>query len=123
VVGKEHIVSTITVQLPKTLAENLRRETLPPDEAIIEALQEWLERRKKEQVEETKKLQRERVLKAMRSTGLWRSQEDQRTFVRSLLSTLDLETIELPSHEELRRELEGVPPLSELIIAERDEGR
>ncbi len=116
-------MSTITVQLPETLAESLRRETLPPDKAIIEALEEWLEKRRPGQAEEAKKLEREQVLEAMRSTGLWRSQEDQRTFVERLIRTLGLEAIELPSHEELRQELEGVPPLSELIIAERDEGR
>lgn len=37
---KEHIMSTITVQLPETLAESLRREVLPPDKAIIKALEE-----------------------------------------------------------------------------------
>jgi len=123
VVEKEHIVSTITVRLPETLAESLRRETLPPDEAIIKALEEWLEQREQERAKEAKKLERERVLEAIRSTGLWRSQEDQRAFVERLMSTLGLEAVELPSHEELRQELEGVPPLSELIIAERDEGR
>jgi hypothetical protein len=116
-------MSTITVQLPETLTESLRRQTLPPDEAIIEALEEWLEKRRQEQAEEANKLERKRVLEAIRSTGLWHSQEDQQAFVESLIRTLGLEAIELPSHEELRQELAGVPPLSELIIAERDEGR
>jgi hypothetical protein len=116
-------MSTITVQLPETLAESLRREALPPDEAIIKALEWWLERRRQEQAEEAEKPERERGLEAMRNTGLWHSQEDQRAFVETLMSTLGLEAVELPSHEELRRELEGVPPLSELIIAERDKGR
>ena len=116
-------MSTITVQLPETLAESLRREVLPPDKAIIKALEEWLEKRRQERAKEAKKLEQERVLEAIRSTGLWRSQEDQRAFVERLMSTLGLEAVELPSHEELRQELEGVPPLSELIIAERDEGR
>ena len=116
-------MSTITVQLPQALAESLRRETLPPDKAIIKALEEWLEKRRQERAKEAKKLERERVFEAIRSTGLWHSQEDQRAFVERLISTLCLEAVELPSHEELRQELEGVPPLSELIIAERDEGR
>lgn len=116
-------MSMITVQLPETLAESLSKETLPPDEAVIKALEEWLEQREQERAKEAKKLERERVLKAIRSTGLWRSQEDQRTFVERLMNTLGLEAVELPSHEELRQELKGVPPLSELIIAERDEGR
>lgn len=51
VVEKEHIMSTITVQLPETLAESLRREVLPPDKAIIKALEEWLETRQQEQRE------------------------------------------------------------------------
>jgi len=122
-------MSTITVRLPETLAESLRREVLAPDKAIIKALEEWLEKRRQEQAEEAErekeaaKSERERVLEAIRSTGLWHSQEDQRAFVERLISTLGLEAVELPSHEELRQELEGVPPLSELIIAERDEGR
>ena len=41
-------MSTITVQLPQALAESLRRETLPPDKAIIKALEEWLEKRRQE---------------------------------------------------------------------------
>jgi len=44
-------MSTITVQLPETLAESLRREVLPPDKAIIKALEEWLETRQQEQRE------------------------------------------------------------------------
>jgi len=116
-------MSTVTVRLPETLAKSLSREALPPDEAIIAALEEWLEQREQERAKEAKKLERERVLEAIRSTGLWHSQEDQRAFVEGLISTLGLEAVELPSHEELRQELEGVPPLSELIIAERDEGR
>ncbi len=116
-------MSTVTVRLPETLAESLSREALPPDAAIIAALEEWLEQREQERTKEAKRLERERVLEAIRSTGLWRSQEEQRAFVERLISTLGLEAVELPSHEELRKELEGVPPLSELIIAERDEGR
>lgn len=55
--------------------------------------------------------------------GLMMSAEERHTFVERLRSILGLEAVELPSHEELRQELEGVFPLSELIIAERDEGR
>ena len=116
-------MNTVTVRLPEALAASLSREALPPDEVIIKALEEWLEQREQERVKEAKKLERERVLEAIRSTGLWCSHEDQRAFVERLMSTLGLEAVELPSHEELRQELEGVPPLSELIIAERDEGR
>ena len=39
------------------------------------------------------------------------------------MNALGIQAEELPSHDELRQELKGVPPLSELIIAERDEGR
>ena len=122
-VEKEHVMSMIEVRLPEPLAKRLQEEAVPADEAIVEALEEWLEQREQERAKEAKKLERERVLEAIRSTGLWRSQEDQRTFVERLISTLGFEAVELPSHEELRQELEGVPPLSELIIAERDEGR
>jgi len=86
-------------------------------EAIIEALEAWLERREKERDE------KERALRALVEGGLTMSVEEQHAFVERLMSALGIEAGELPSHEELRRELEGVPPLSELIIAERDEGR
>ena len=48
-------MSTITVQLPEPLAESLRREVLPPDKAIIKALEWWLEKRGREQAEETER--------------------------------------------------------------------
>jgi uncharacterized protein (DUF934 family) len=115
VVGKDHIMSTIEVRLPEPLAKRLQQEALPPDEAIIKALEEWLEKRQEEQ--------RKRERQVLLDRGLIMSPEEQHAFVERLMSTLGLDTRELPSHEELRQELEGVPPLSELIIAERDEGR
>lgn len=67
--------------------------------------------------------QRERERQVLLEKGLIMSAKEQHAFVERLMSTLGLDARELPSHEELRQELEGVPPLSELIIAERDEGR
>jgi hypothetical protein len=55
VVEKEHIMSTIEVRLPEPLAKRLQQEALPPDEAIIKALEWWLEKRRQEQAEETKR--------------------------------------------------------------------
>ena len=108
---------TIEVRPPEPLAKRLQDEAVPADEAIIEALEAWLERREKERDE------KERALRALVEGGLTMSVEEQHAFVEGLMSALGIEAGELPSHEELRRELEGVPPLSELIIAERDEGR
>jgi hypothetical protein len=62
-------MSTIEVRLPEPLAKRLQEEALPPDEAIIQALEEWLEHREQEQAREAKRLEREQVLEAMRSTG------------------------------------------------------
>lgn len=114
---------TMEIRLPEPLAKRLDEETVPADQAVVEALEAWLERREQERVKEIEKLERERVLEVIRSTGLWRSREDQRAFVEKLMSTLGIKPGDLPSHEELRQELEGVPSLSELIIAERNEGR
>jgi hypothetical protein len=44
-------MSTVIVQSPETLAESLSREALPPDEAIVKALEWWLEKRRQEQAE------------------------------------------------------------------------
>lgn len=68
------------------------------------------------------KEQRERARQVLLEKGLIMSPEDQQAFVERLMSTLGLEAVELPSHDELRQKLKGVPPLSELIIAERNEG-
>lgn len=119
----EDLMRTMEIRLPEPLAKRLDEETVPADQAVVEALEAWLERRERERVKEIEKLERERVLEVIRSTGLWRSREDQRAFVEKLMSTLGIKPGDLPSHEELRQELEGVPPLSELIIAERNEGR
>jgi hypothetical protein len=114
-------MSTITVQLPETLAESLRRETLPPDKAIIEALEEWLERRRQEQAEEAEreneaeKSEREQVTEAIKSTGLV---EPMGAGWKRLISKAPR-----MSHDELQRIMAGKPSLSELIIAERNEGR
>lgn len=108
-------MNTITVRLPESLAESLRREALPPDEAIIQALEEWLEKRQEEQ--------RERARQVLLEKGLIMSSEERHAFVERLMNALGIQAEDLPSHDELRQELKGVPPLSELIIAERDEGR
>jgi Arc/MetJ-type ribon-helix-helix transcriptional regulator len=44
-------MSTIEVRLPEPLAKRLQQEALPPDEAIIKALEWWLEKRRQEQAE------------------------------------------------------------------------
>lgn len=67
--------------------------------------------------------QRERARRVLLEKGLIMSEEEQHAFIERLMNALGIEAGELPSHEELRQELEGVSPLSKLIIAERDEGR
>lgn len=112
-VGKEHIMNTITVRLPEALAESLRREALPPDEAIIKALEEWLEKRQKEQSE--------RARRVLLEKGLIMSSEEQRAFANAVRTRLSLDR-EPPSLEEVEKSLANLePPLSEEIITGRGE--
>jgi hypothetical protein len=113
VVGKEHIMSTITIRLPEALAESLSREALPPDEAIIKALEEWLETRQQEQ--------RKRARQVLLEKGLIMSPDEQRAFIHAVRTQLSLDR-EPPSLEEVEKSLAGLdPPLSEEIIAGRGE--
>lgn len=106
-------MSTITVQLPEALAESLRQETLPPNEAIIKALEEWLETRQQEQ--------RERARQVLLEKGLIMSLDEQRAFVNAVRTQLSLDR-EPPSLEEVEKTLADLePPLSEEIIAGRGE--
>jgi Arc/MetJ-type ribon-helix-helix transcriptional regulator len=114
-VEKEYTMNTITVRLPESLVESLSREALSPDEVIIEALEEWLGKRQEEQ--------RKRERQVLLEKGLIMSSAERHAFVERFMNALGIQAEELPSHDELRQELKGVPPLSELIIAERDEGR
>jgi len=113
VVGEEHIMNTITVRLPEALAESLRREALPPDEVIIKALGEWLEKRQKEQ--------RKRAQQVLLEKGLIMSSGEQQTFANAVRTRLSLDR-EPPSLEEVEKALANLePPLSEEIIAGRGE--
>jgi Arc/MetJ-type ribon-helix-helix transcriptional regulator len=114
-------ISTITVQLPEDLAESLRREVLPPDKVVIKALEEWLEKRRQEQAEEAErekgaaKSEREQVMEAIESTGLV---EPMGAGWEHLISKAPR-----MNHDKLQLIMAGKPSLSELIIAERNEGR
>jgi hypothetical protein len=113
VVGKEHIMSTITIRLPEALAESLSREALPPDEAIIKALEEWLKTRQQEQ--------RKRARQVLLEKGLIMSPDEQRALINAVRTQLSLDR-EPPSLEEVEKSLAGLdPPLSEEIIAGRGE--
>ncbi|MFQ5813691.1 MAG: hypothetical protein ACE5I2_10970 [Anaerolineae bacterium] len=104
-------MSTITVQLPEALAESLRREVLPPDKAIIKALEEWLQTRRKEQ--------RKRARQVLLDKGLIMSPDEQQTFTNAIRARLSLNG-EPPSLEEVEKSLAKLePPLSEEIIVGR----
>lgn len=106
-------MSTITVRLPEALAESLRREALPPDEAIMKALEEWLEKRQKEQ--------RERARQVLLDKGLIMPLEEQQTFANAVRIQLSLDR-EPPSLKEVEKALANLEPsLSEEIIAGREE--
>ncbi len=106
-------MSTVTVRLPESLAESLRREALSPDEAIIKALEEWLETRQQEQ--------RKRARQVLLDRGLIMSPEEQRAFANAIRARLSLDR-EPPSFEEVEKALANLkPPLSEEIIVGRGE--
>ncbi|HID31583.1 MAG TPA: hypothetical protein EYP19_16495 [Desulfobacterales bacterium] len=111
-------MSTITIELPDSLLKRLRRESLSAEEIVIEALEEWLEKRREaRQLEEIKasEPEHEQVMEAIESTGLLEPMGDE-------WKTLIAQAPRL-SHAELQKMMAGKPPLSEIIIAERDEGR
>ncbi len=110
----------VVVQLPETLVKRLEEEGVPVNEAMAEALGEWLAKRRVPSLPPTS--ERQRIMKAIAKTGLLPSSEEQLAFFEGLMKTLGLEEHEPVSHDELRKQLQGVT-LSDLIIAERAEGR
>jgi len=106
-------MNTVTVRLPDTLVESLHRQALPPDEAIIQALEEWLETRQREQ--------RKQARQVLLEKRLIMSPDEQRAFVNAVRTQLSLDR-EPPSLEEVERALANLaPPLSEEIIIGRGE--
>ena len=103
----------VAVELPERLAKRLREE-LASDEAVsqavAEAIQEWLERRRQKA-----KSERERAIEVLRSTGLLSKMGEEWDDLIAQAPRM--------THEEIQQIMAGTPPLSELIIAEREEGR
>jgi hypothetical protein len=107
-------MSTIAIELSERLAKQLRQELASNEamsDAVAEAIEEWLERRRQKA-----KSERERIREAMEKAGLhlktsWEEWDD-------LIAQAPRMT-----HDEIQQMMAGVPPLSELIIAEREEGR
>ncbi len=98
---------TITIRLPSLLANRLREENTSPATVIVQALEEWLARR-------PTRSEPERTWAALAATDL--------------LEPLGVEWEDLladdplPSRAQVREALRDVPPLSPLIIAEREQG-
>ena len=107
-------MSTIAIELPERLTKQLRQELVSDEavsEAVAEAIEEWLERH-----QQKAKSERERVMEAIEKAGLhlktsWEEWDD-------LIAQAPHMT-----HDEIQQMMAGTPPLSELIIAEREEGR
>jgi hypothetical protein len=112
-------MDTIAVQLPELLVKRLEEEGVPVNEAMAEALEEWLAKRRPPSLPPTS--ERQSIIKAIAKTGLLPSPEEQLAFFEGIVKTLGLEKHKPVSHDELRKQLQGVT-LSDLIIAERDEG-
>ena len=106
-------MSTIAIKLPERLTKQLRQELVSDEavsEAVAEAIKEWLESRRQKARSE-----RERIREALRSTGLLSKMGEE---WNDLIGQAPRMT-----HDEIQQMMAGVPPLSELIIAEREEGR
>jgi Arc/MetJ-type ribon-helix-helix transcriptional regulator len=107
-------MSTIAIELPERLTRQLRQELVSDEavsEAVAEAVEEWLESRR-----QRARSERERAIEAIERAGLhlktsW--EEWNELFTSTPVLTA----------EEVRQMMTGVSPLSEDIIAERDEGR
>jgi hypothetical protein len=108
----------VAVQLPESLVKRLEEEGVPVNEAMAEALGEWLAKRRASSLPPAS--ERQRIMKAIAKTGLLPSPEEQHAFFEGIVKTLGLEEHKLISHDELRQQLQGVT-LSDLIVAERDE--
>jgi hypothetical protein len=109
----------VVVQLPESLVKRLEKEGVPVNEAMAEALEEWLAKRQAPSLPPMSEHQG--IMKAIAKTGLLPSPEDQLAFFEGLVKTLGLEEHKPISHDELRKQLQGVT-LSDLIIAEQAEG-
>jgi Arc/MetJ-type ribon-helix-helix transcriptional regulator len=106
-------MSTIAIELPERLTKQLRQELVSDEavsEAVAEAIEEWLESRRQKA-----KSERERIREALRSTGLLSEMGEE---WNDLIAQVPRMT-----HDEIQRMMAGTPPLSDLIIAEREEGR
>jgi len=115
-------VGTITVTVPTALAERVLAQPVPPEQVVAEALRDWVE--KHPEVEETEKSEQQRFEELLIREGLWTGWEEQRRFIDGIAKALGVDASVKPmSTEELWKLMEGVPSLSELIIAEREEGR
>lgn len=106
-------MSTIEVRLPEPLAKRLQEEAVLADDAIVEALEAWLEKRQEEQ--------RKRARQVLLDRGLIMSPDEQQTFTNAIRARLSLNR-EPPRLEEVEKSLAKLePPLSEEIIVGRGE--
>ncbi len=101
---------TLTLELPETLyrrlEEKAKREAKPLDETVLRLLEEGLG--ELDPAEE-----RRRVLEVLRSSGLWQPPGPEWDEY--------IKAAEGVTVKEIRKMLEGIPPLSEDIIAMRGE--
>ncbi len=96
----------VLVPIPKELWDKLEEREPSPEEAVVKAVEEWLARQYRQYQD---KRVREIIQRFSSPLGEWA-----REFARENSNI---------TPAELRERLKGVPPLSEIIIAERDEGR
>ena len=110
------MMRTITVELPQSLVEQLQGRAVSEEtlkQVMIEAALAWATRKPRDLPA------KERALQVLRETGLIMTPERQRVFAEAVRATL-------PSAGATRHEVKQAlsklkTPLSEEIIAERDE--
>ena len=105
-------METMTIELPARLVRQVEAKKVPLGKAIVEAVERWLAEWEKPRVQPSADAE---FLAAMEQAGIrvkrsW--DEWQGWFSEKPLSAA-----------EVREMLAGVSPLSEVIIAERNEGR
>jgi len=100
------------VTVPTALAQRVLAQPVPPEQVVTEAIETWL--LKRVQTSEATS-ERARIHAAILKTGLVEPMGD--VWIPLMTRAARL------SHVEIQQKMAGKPPLSDLIIAERREGR
>ena len=109
-------VGTVTVTLPPDLSRNVLTQPADPASVITEAVRVWSEQHPLPTPVPLRAPCQQILDDILREAGLL-IEEDSSVWEQWLDEASRI------THQQLRQRLAGTPPLSELIIAERNEGR